>query len=545
MTTSASPLIKGKTLEPLLIAVSLANLFFTNMWIQILTLGSGSFAYFRPTPPDWYFLLALVLDILSLAAPLYLALLGVGSSRKISRWIGLFVFLTLSVLAVNAQRDLLLYAITKKYPSWYPIAKAIAWVSLAVLAVCIWRAPRRIFKAWAAVLIILSPLFGVLTVNALWLYRSPVLRAEGAGKAAGMLPHGRNGPRRVIWIILDELDQRLAFEYRPARVQLPELDRLRAGSFVSSVAEAPAAWTLLSMPSLLSGVPVVDVKTSAYDLRFRGPHDRTFQSWRNHDNLFRRARGAGFDTGVSGWYHSYCRVLGQDFSTCFWDGQEGSLAYNAERSLMKQSIGAKMQYLALWQSRFVPLPSWFLAPSEAYTQPRWIEFDREARINSYTSIVENAVQMLRDRRITLAYIHVPIPHPYGFWNPNTQTFSKAHLFNYFDNLELADKTVGDFRKVLEREDAWNQAAVLVTSDHPLRNKLWNPAEIWDAKEDPRVKNTNLKYIPFILKLPNQKQGYVYKRSFNTVVSQALLWEILNGRISTPEQVASWLDQHSS
>jgi hypothetical protein len=153
--------------------------------------------------------------------------------------------------------------------------------------------------------------------------------------------------------------------------------------------------------------------------------------------------------------------------------------------------------------------------------------------------------MLRDPRITLAYIHLPIPHVLGFWNPKTQRFSTTGPFNYFDNLELADKTVGDFRSVLESEDAWNQAAVLVSSDHPLRTYLWNRAEIWDSQEDPRVKNTKLKYIPFILKLPNQKQGYIYNRSFNTVVSQALLWEILNGRLSTPEQVASWLDRHSS
>jgi hypothetical protein len=523
-------------------AVSLANLCFTNMWIQVFTLGSDSFAYFRPAPPDWGFLLALLLDILILAVPLYLALRAVYNSRKVLRWIGLFVLLIFSVLAVNELRDLLFYEITKKYPSWHPILNAMEGLSLAVLAVCVWRAPRRILKGGAAAVMIVSPLFVVLTVNALWLYRSPALRTAGSGKAAGLLPHGKNSPRRVIWIILDELDQRLAFEYRPTRVHLPELDRLRSESFVSAVAQAPAGETLFSIPSLLSGVPVTDVKTSAYDLKFRGPHEKTFRSWRSQPNLFRRARAAGFDTGVSGWFHSYCRVLGQDFSTCFWDGVGGALAYNAERWLTTQSFLSKMRYLAAWESRFLPS---FLVSGEGYTQPRRLELERENRIESFKSIVDNATRILRDRRITLAYVHLPVPHVHGFWDPKTQTFSTTGSFNYFDNLELADKTVGDFRSVLEGEDAWNQAAVLVTSDHPLRNKFWDPADVWDAQEDPRVKNTRLKYIPFILKLPNQKQGYVYNRPFNTMASQALLWEILNGRLSTPEQVAAWLDQHSS
>jgi hypothetical protein len=43
--------------------------------------------------------------------------------------------------------------------------------------------------------------------------------------------------------------------------------------------------------------------------------------------------------------------------------------------------------------------------------------------------------------MTLAYLHLPIPHAFGSWNPKTQTFSNTGLFNYLDNLELADKTV--------------------------------------------------------------------------------------------------------
>src|SRR5258708_4415720 len=63
------------------------------------------------------------------------------------------------------------------------------------------------------------------------------------------------GPKRprVVWVIFDELDEGAAFTHRPASVSLPELDRFRRESFVTTAAYAPGSSTMQSIPALLNG----------------------------------------------------------------------------------------------------------------------------------------------------------------------------------------------------------------------------------------------------------------------------------------------------
>ena len=42
---------------------------------------------------------------------------------------------------------------------------------------------------------------------------------------------GDTSQPRVVWLIFDELDERVAFAARPANLSLPEFDRLRAAGY--------------------------------------------------------------------------------------------------------------------------------------------------------------------------------------------------------------------------------------------------------------------------------------------------------------------------
>ena len=55
-----------------------------------------------------------------------------------------------------------------------------------------------------------------------------------------------SGPR-VVWVIFDEMDQRLMFDDRAASLQLPEIDHLRGVSVYAS--------TPIHLPAPLSSIP--------------------------------------------------------------------------------------------------------------------------------------------------------------------------------------------------------------------------------------------------------------------------------------------------
>jgi hypothetical protein len=65
--------------------------------------------------------------------------------------------------------------------------------------------------------------------------------------------------------------------------------------------------------------------------------------------------------------------------------------------------------------------------------------------------------------------------------------------------------------------------------------MWAPAGV-DVTQNTEV--------PFLLKLPGQKQGFAYNPPMQTVVTKDLILYIMSGQITQPQQVAEWLDHHS-
>ena len=53
--------------------------------------------------------------------------------------------------------------------------------------------------------------------------------------------------------------------------------------------------------------------------------------------------------------------------------------------------------------------------------------------------------------------------------------------------------------------------------------------------------THGKTVPFILKLAGSHEGVQFPRQFSNVASSSLVLAVLQGKVSTPSQVVSWLD----
>ena len=77
-----------------------------------------------------------------------------------------------------------------------------------------------------------------------------------------------------MWLVFDELDQRIAFSERPESLRLPELDRLREHSTYFENSFPPATCTDLSMPALMTGQWVIDAKEIRRDCLMLTLHDR-------------------------------------------------------------------------------------------------------------------------------------------------------------------------------------------------------------------------------------------------------------------------------
>lgn len=525
-------------LQRVLISLSLANICFLNMWIQLFTLGSPSFTYYTPLPPDWRFLAALVIDVLVLAVVIYLVLSATAAKSRMVRVIACFLFAALSLFALNELRHLSTDALAKRFPG-ISLHLTNAAIILAVLSLVVYLRGRT-WATWNRMLLIISPLFFVLLVNLGWLYRAPVLHEMGRGTAKGFLQAPNRGATRVIWIIFDEMDQRLAFEARPARIHMPNFDRLLHTALHASKALAPGPETMISMPALICGREVMGIIRRPADSELKFAGSRTYVPWSSQFTIFKQIREAGYNGAISGWYNPYCRILGAQLSDCYWDGSGFWAPYIAEDYLRPRSIWSKAEYLADWQMRSAPF---VVSRWSASEQPNEASYYRSHQILEYKNIVAAAERMLQNPNLDFVLVHVPIPHPLGIWNVATQSFDVTGRSNYLDNLELADRTLGRFRAILEKMGEWDKATVLASADHMFRVATWRYGI--DHEMHQAIGKATLKYVPFILKLPYQHEELAYTREFNTRVSRGLLWNVLNGTITQPNAAAKWLDEHAS
>jgi hypothetical protein len=546
MELSISPAARAK-LKDFLICFSLGNLCFLRRWYDLEHLKERSMDYYRVHPADPTLLMATLISALLLSVAIWLAWLWVQrdpTPRKLQ--LARCGFLLLLVFPLESVR---------RY--WNSEGGRTDWgTNGAVLALEILLAAglvftllgnRRVVLAARRVVLMLTFLFPSLMVDFAWSRASE--EPASAYLPKPNLPmlesrSGQHGRRRVIWMLFDEFDQRLAFELRQPRVDLPELDRLRGESLVAQHAHQTAPWTTLALPSLLSGrvysrADLVDANT----LRVY-PEGEGGTNWRDQPNVFKKARELGANSEIIGWHHPYCRVFGDATVRCM-DVPSGhpTVALLRETSVADEGVPEAVRFLfALQLGNMRDMLTW---GSEAVSENGRDVYVQRRQLQQYSQIRDRAYCEAADPNIDLLFIHFPLPHPFAIYDRERQDFSLSSHTSYVDNLALVDRTVGEMRKTLESAGLWDSTSLLITSDHGLRPDLWRGRMGWTEELERLTGGGQSQTVPFILKLGGENHGVVYDRGFSGVVSSELALAALRGDVTTPQSAAAWLNAHSS
>ncbi len=374
---------------------------------------------------------------------------------------------------------------------------AVALAGLALLA------RKRFLGVLSTVLVTTSPLIvveAVLSILHCWTDHS-------AAFANGVLAPRQASPSvpRVVWIIFDDLDYRLTFLDRPANTPMPEFDRMRDHSFFADNAFSPASYTLLSVPSLIAGkvlstIASPDLGTVLFDGTPAGAQS----------NIFSTTHALGANAAVVGWYLPYCRLFAKDLVSCSSHTIENELSQ--PDSTFSASLITQLRSLFAYGYR-----------SALGSAPR-----ARGRIVMINEMHGAAIKEAADPSVNLVFLHLPVPHSPYLYDRFSYTFPTRHLSfgSYQDNLALADNFLGDIRQAMTDAGLWDSTTVLVSSDHPIAE-----APDVDGKSDKRV--------PFLLKMAGQKSGLRYEPPIATVLTKALLEDILGGKVATPEDAERW------
>ncbi len=491
-------------LQELAIAASVANLCFLDAWFMLFS-RRPSWYFFKYTPARVDF--AAILACVFLATLLFwpIVRMGLRSSSVFIRLLADGLLGLTLLLPLNAVRQLLPGLQTQIVIHGKPklVLIAVALLIFAPVVYLRWRAPvlRWVLASMFA--------FGLLMWGrSAWSLVRGTGAEFGPGRAEATRFVADKLNRRAVVLVFDGFDYRLAFVERPPSLQLPQFDRLRSESLEATKAEPPSSATQVSLPALITGMPLTRTAVTRADtlVLYHGEPEQPV-NWREADNVFRRARRAGFNTGLVGWYHPYCRMLGQDLTRCDWAAIEA----------MGSREGSSLPEVMWNQTRRInPFAS------------------RLHHIATYRQLAKKGSQLAADGDLGVVYIHLPVPHRPWIYDRRVDSFAltKSMATGYLDNLALADRAIGEIRSAMEAAGVWESSLIIVTGDH-----WWRESTHYDGKTDHRV--------PFLVKLPGAQPHARYDTAFNTRIAGDLALAVVKGEVSNQAQVGEWLDRAST
>jgi hypothetical protein len=486
-------------LRDLLVAISFANLCYLKVWWDLLAPREYEyFFYDAPAAPVHYF--AVIANVLILGLILW--------RLRLRR-----MYLPLMVIPLVAARNCLARVTQFVHPhAWltlYAGAAGRIWAILLLgvvaaavfLAVRKWRRLADLTPALLAALVVVFPIF---CAQGVWRSYRRTAWSEPAAKHISAGASQAGGSRRVVWIIFDEWDYALSFVKRPKDLALPVFDRLASESMAATKAFPPAGRTNLSIPALLAGRLVSR-------LRPVGPGDAevTFEEGTQPVSIRSLEKGRLPDA-IVGWWFPYPRLFGN-----------ASHCESCETEGVPFLYGSKSGEVMMNQARTLVE----MEERSPFGQSLFLEKYR----GCYEFVMEHARSAVADPGLETMLIHVPAPHEPFFYDRKTARKDRANpvLRNYFDELALADRSMGELRGAMESAGVWDSSAVIVSSDHWYRAKT-----LIGYEKDVRV--------PFLVKLPGQKTGVPFDEPFNTVVTKQLIGAIEDGSVT---DAAEWLHEH--
>jgi hypothetical protein len=488
-----------------LVAWSLANMCFVGAWFSLLY--DKDYGFFNSMPVAWPSLLALATNIGWLALLIWL---GIRAWRRFPNPVTQFILHCLFLLL------LLIPFVFLRNCGWFHTSLNLSppqkqFAALVIAAFALWQ-HRRLAKVAAVTVAILSPMaFAVMSkIIMLCLGVMHLQQAEREPALAATLFPPRDGAPRVIWIVFDETDYRLVFEQRPGGLNLPEFDRLRNESLSATNAYPPGNATIFSMPGLISGqLPIQTTLTNSTDLAVNMGHGEIVK-WSQLPSVFAGARKLSFNTALVGWYLPYRRVLGQDLNYCSWYSNP-----TFQPSRAKTFGAALLREIATCTGKLHICADF-------------------ARLHRAT--MKDSLSVATNTIYGLTLLHLVPPHGPFIYRPETKQFTVKAVLGapgYFNELQLADRSLGELRHAIEAAGQWDKTWIILSSDHSWR--ISGDPGIYDGRRDYRV--------PFLVKPPHAGGSLTYSRQFNTVVTHDLILAILRSEVTNLQTTAGWLDAH--
>jgi len=311
------------------------------------------------------------------------------------------------------------------------------------------------------------------------------------------------------------------------RANLPHLRELADHSLFFRSARSPGDDTYRSLPLLIYGDHPLENLPRVFNKV--GKHGREYvtssQTPEPVESIFQVARGAGYNTALIGFYLPYESMFRDSV-----DFGRGYSFYPVTSSLWRRMLLDALEAMR-YETDPISRHLFRVLYAQAFTQS-WLRLHERMG-----SGIEEAVAKMPMN--TLTFVHYPLPHAPFIWNedgsfrcvcaicwarPNAETDGAwGTEEEYLRQLVYFDRVVGDLMNRLKREGKYDDALVILTSDHS-----------WRFDPDTKLATQARRWVPLIVKLPGQTRGCVVDTPFANVRYQSFVRHVVRGDSGDPE-----------
>lgn len=331
--------------------------------------------------------------------------------------------------------------------------------------------------------------------------------------------------KQIVWVLFDELSYKLLFEAPPDGMQFPNFDRLRSQSVSFSNVEAPGFFTDRIIPSVIAGKKIEEIQSDTNRrLLYLSSTEHRWLPYDQKDTLFGIAEAAGWNSGVAGWYNPYCRIFSSVLDSCLWEPSP--------------VLGLPIEMLGASKDKSIVGNAQILAPAFLVGRSPSGEELAMSRIRIQNELMKRADELIRNDQIDFVFIHLPVPHPPGFYD------RKAHKVcacgNYIDNLALADDALGQIQEDILHSDLPNQTTLIVSSDHSWRIGLWRGSAGWTPEEE-TISQGKFEPRPVLLvHFPGQTEAADVPSLEPELAEHDMIAQMLQNKMTTSNDLVSFI-----
>ena len=332
-------------------------------------------------------------------------------------------------------------------------------------------------------------------------------------------------PKRIVWVLFDELSYNLVFDHPPQGMDFPNLRSLRAQSVSFGNLDPVGFATDRIIPSLLTGHEIEAIRsTSNGQLLYRDSGDKALHSLNPNDTLFGLANANGWSPGVDGWYNPDCRILYPVLTSCWW--LPGAMA-----RLPAEVMGASEDKSAI-ANAFQLIPVFLFSPKPSNSEMIGPRGDLLAEQMSH------ADTLIRDGQIRFVFLHLSVPHPPGFYDRNTHKICACG--NYLDNLVLADDTLAALEHEIDSTPWKDQTTLIVSSDHSWRVPLWRGWFGWTPEEETLSGGRFDQRPVFLVHFPGQTSQSDVPAPTPEMTEHDIIAAMLENKLNSPQDLLAFV-----